>query len=72
MKFTNHKSKITNNHKNKIYVLQKIIKFANHRGKTTNKNNKGKKSSGRMISVLPIVLLATVEKSCNAIVILSG
>ena len=30
-----------NNHKNKIYVLQTIIKFANHKSKTAN-NHKNK------------------------------
>ena len=49
MKFANHKSKITNNHKNKIYVLQTIMKFANHRGKTTNKNNKGNSGMNQKI-----------------------
>ena len=53
MKFANHKSKITNNHKNKIYVLQTIVKFANHKSKITNnhksKNNKQKQQGQKII-----------------------
>ncbi len=69
----------------KKYVIQTIINFAYHKGKTANKNKKGKKSSvipifsmadrrGKwsLISVLPIFILAIIEKGRNVIVVLSG
>ncbi len=42
MKFVHHKSKIANNHKNKMYALQTTMKFVHHKSKIANKNYKGK------------------------------
>ena len=40
------KAKITNNHKNKIYVLQIIMKFANHKSKNNKQKQQGQKIIG--------------------------